>query len=78
MLIKSDSLGVGILEIIKHPKTRINTRSKGFFCFRNSAILSERVYFPEQILKNRDKDFLNTGELVLVSPFLEIRGTDKT
>ena len=30
----------------------------------NTAILPKRVFFPEQILKNRDKDFLDTeGDL---------------
>jgi hypothetical protein len=37
MLIKSDSLGVCILEITNHPQPPMNTGSEGFFSFKNNS-----------------------------------------
>jgi hypothetical protein len=40
------------LEITKHPQTRINTRSEGFFCFREYNLLSrEEKISPRKMKK---------------------------
>jgi hypothetical protein len=62
MLKESYSTGVCILEIINHPHARMNTGSKGFFCFREYSLLSrEEKICPRKMKKNSGTFFYTEG-----------------